>query len=79
MACSGGRQPPEETHGQGSESGTLWESGFEHAVRPSREGGAKNIDNNAIKHGAGPALILLYQHQDMFFYKINLLWNIHIL
>ena len=36
--------------------GTLWGLGFDHAVRPTWENGAKNIDN-AIKHGADPSII----------------------
>ena len=38
--------------------GTLWGLGFDHAVRPTWENGAKNIDN-AIKHGADPAIIFI--------------------
>ena len=38
--------------------GTLWGLGFDHAVRPTQENGAKNIDN-AIKHGADPAIIFI--------------------
>ena len=38
--------------------GTLWGLGFDHAVRPTWENGAKNIDN-AIKHGADPSIIFI--------------------
>ena len=38
--------------------GTLWRLGFNHAVRPTWENGAKNIDN-AIKHGADPSIIFI--------------------
>ena len=38
--------------------GTLWRLGFNHAVRPIWENGAKNIDN-AIKHGADPSIIFI--------------------
>ena len=38
--------------------GTLWGLGFDKAVRPTWENGAKNIDN-AIKHGADPAIIFI--------------------
>ena len=38
--------------------GTLWGLGFEPVVRPTRENGARNIDN-AIKHGADPAIIFI--------------------
>ena len=38
--------------------GTLWGLGFDPVVRPTWENGAKNIDN-AIKHGADPAIIFI--------------------
>ena len=38
--------------------GTLWGLGFEPVVRPTWENGTKNIDN-AIKHGADPAIIFI--------------------
>lgn len=38
--------------------GTLWGLGFNQAVRPTWENGAKNIDD-AIKHGTEPAIIFI--------------------